>query len=441
MGQSISGTSKEVTPPVYFPKRDTTNHMEIDQGFLGQLRKEIVSMAPSILVYAVASWFVSRQVNKFLGEMNGNTSGKSKIGMRKSLSEKLKNPSIEYMEFNNHEYSLFDSVTSYEDIDATFSDVGGLDEEIDAIVDNVLTPMRLYHKFGTTDIAPSGLLLHGKPGTGKTLIARAIAKECQASFIYIQSSDIFDKFLGESEKRVTAIFSLADKLAPSIIFIDELETCLAKRGAGINSDLTNNVLGRFLSAWDGLVERTKPVVVLGATNRPEQLDPAVLRRLPIKLATKVPDLLGRVSIIQKLFKNELPLEDVTFEEIAASTEGYTGSDLKELQRVAGIQRLKRILNTIPDGPPRHAASTLPKSNPKEFETTPINKSDIIYALRKTASNDATINSLNAASNRQFDSISALSSLVSAIASSSKKSKSKSKKSTDELEEEVVVSDA
>ena len=437
MGQSESGVSKEVTAPVYFPKRDVANQM--DQGFLGQLRKEIVQMAPSILIYAVASWFVTRQVNKFLGEINGNTSGKSKIGLRKSLSEKLKNPSIEYMEFNNHEYSLFDSVTSYEDIDATFSDVGGLDEEIDAIVDNILTPLRLYHKFGTTDIAPSGLLLHGKPGTGKTLIARAIAKECRASFIYIQSSDIFDKFLGESEKRVTAIFSLADKLAPSIVFIDELETCLAKRSNSLNSDLTNNVLGRFLSAWDGLVERTKPVVVLGATNRPEQLDPAVLRRLPIKLATKVPDLLGRVSILQKLFKDELPLEDVTFEQIAADTEGYTGSDLKELQRVAGIQRLKRILNTIPEGPPRHAASTLPKSNPKEFETTPMNKSDIIYAIRKTASNDATINFLNSSSTRHSDGISILSSLVSAMEnnSKSKRPKSKSKKNTDELGEEAV----
>jgi SpoVK/Ycf46/Vps4 family AAA+-type ATPase len=155
--------------------------------------------------------------------------------------------------------------------------------------------------------SPNHLLTH----SGKTLIARAVAKECQAAFIYIQSSDIFDKFLGESEKRVTAIFSLADKLAPSIIFIDELETCLAKRGVGINSDLTNNVLGRFLSAWDGLLERTKPVVVLGATNRPEQLDPAVLRRLPIKLATKVPDLGGRIVILQKLFKNELPLEGGT----------------------------------------------------------------------------------------------------------------------------------
>lgn len=129
------------------------------------------------------------------------------------------------------------------------------------------------------------------------MIARAIAKECRAAFIYIQSSDIFDKYLGESDKRVAAIFSLAEKLAPSIIFIDELETVLAKRSNSTNSDLLNNILGRFLSAWDGLIERTKPIVVLGATNRPEQLDPAVLRRLPIKVATKVPDSNGLIVIL------------------------------------------------------------------------------------------------------------------------------------------------
>lgn len=436
MGQASSG--KEVEPANYFPKRQAAN--EGDNGILGQVRKEIVSMAPSLILYAVASWFVANQVNKILGEMSGSTAGKSKIGLRKALSEKLKNPKVEYMEFNNHEYSLFDSVTSYEEIDSSFSDVGGLDEEIDTIIDNVLTPMKLYQKFGTTDIAPSGLLLHGKPGTGKTLIARAIAKECQAAFIYIQSSDIFDKFLGESEKRVTAIFSLADKLAPSIIFIDELETCLAKRGGGLNSDLTNNVLGRFLSAWDGLVERTKPVVVLGATNRPEQLDPAVLRRLPIKLATKVPDLGGRFVILQKLFKNELPLEGVTFEEIAASTDGYSGSDLKEVLRVAGIQRLKRVLATIPDEPPRHAASTLPKSTPKEF-STPIIRSDVEYALRKTASNDDIINHLKSTSNSHFDGMASLIASLSNITSKdSKKSKSKSKKSPEE-DDGAVVSDA
>ena len=127
---------------------------------------------------------------------------------------------------------------------------------------------------------------------------------------------------------------------------------------------------------------------------------------------------------------------MTFEEIAASTDGYSGSDLKELLRVAGIQRLKRVLATIPDEPPRHAASTLPKSTPKEF-STPIIRSDVEYALRKTASNDDIINHLKSTSNSMASLIASLSNIAS---KDSKKSKSKGKKSPEE-DDGVAVSDA
>lgn len=183
----------------------------------------------------------------------------------------------------------------------------------------------------------------------QTLTAKAIANEAKSTFINIQSSDILSKWMGETDKLVAALFSLARKLSPCVIFIDEVETLLGSRGNEKSEhQVVNTMQGVFLSEWDGLQGGSAPVIVLGATNRPNDLDKAFLRRMPVTIQTKVPDLNGRLSIIVKLIGKEALHPAVNLNEIASLTEGFTGSDLRELVRLAALPRIKEMTKGIKD---------------------------------------------------------------------------------------------
>jgi ATPase family AAA domain-containing protein 1 len=174
--------------------------------------------------------------------------------------------------------------------------------------------------------------------------------EAGFSFLHVKSSSIIDKYLGESEKIVSSVFSLARKISPCVLFIDEMDTLLRQRTGAGPQNMLSSALGVFLSEWDGLMTHShSPVIVLGATNRAADIDPAFLRRMPLKIKVAEPDAVAREDILRCILRNEGTLSDcINLSTIAELLEGFTGSDLRELCRLAGISRMKRMMTNTPE---------------------------------------------------------------------------------------------
>ena len=275
--------------------------------------------------------------------MNGPTRDEVKA-IQVKLARKLGRPEIINMEFDGHESSIMQDVLCPSDLNVSFDDIGGMSEELKSIVENICTPLQLasaYEDFDRVAPIPTGVLLYGPPGTGKTLSARAIAKEANATFVVMKCSTVMSKWYGESNKTIGALFSLARKLAPSIIFLDEVDTLLGNRGQS-DSSAHQSLLGNVLAEWDGL-QGDAPVVVLGTTNRPHDLDKAFLRRMPLMIKTSTPTYAGRIDILRKMLVHEKLEEDVDIEGLALKTDNYSGSDLREFVRLATTQRAKELV--------------------------------------------------------------------------------------------------
>ncbi len=229
----------------------------------------------------------------------------------------------------------------------TYEDIGGLHEEVQRIREMVELPMRhpeLFQRLGIEP--PKGVLLHGPPGCGKTLLARAVANESEANFQSINGPEIMSKFYGESEARLREMFQQAEKNAPSILFIDELDAIAPKREE-VTGEVERRVVAQLLALMDGLTGRGN-VIVIGATNRPQALDPALRRpgRFDREIEIGIPDKQGRYEILQ-IHTRGMPLaEDVDLRELAAVTHGYTGADLEALCRETAMKTLRRYLPEI-----------------------------------------------------------------------------------------------
>ena len=225
-----------------------------------------------------------------------------------------------------------------------YEDIGGLKEEIQKVREMIELPLRhpeIFEKLGIE--APKGVLLYGPPGTGKTLLAKAVANESNAHFISISGPEIMSKFYGESEARLREIFKEAKEKAPSIIFIDEIDSIAPKREE-VTGEVERRVVSQLLSLMDGLEARGK-VIVIAATNRPNAIDPALRRpgRFDREIEIKVPDKRGRLEILQIHTRN-MPLDtDVDQDKVAAVTHGFVGADLEYLCKEAAMKCLRRLL--------------------------------------------------------------------------------------------------
>jgi transitional endoplasmic reticulum ATPase len=225
-----------------------------------------------------------------------------------------------------------------------YEDIGGLGDEIKKIREMVEIPMKhpeIFERLGI--VPPKGVLLHGPPGTGKTLLAKAVANESEANFILLNGPEIMSKFYGESEKKIRDIFEEAEKTAPTIIFIDELDAIAPKREE-VSGEVERRVVSQILTMMDGLKGRGK-VIVIGATNRVNAIDPALRRpgRFDREIEVGVPDKGGRLQIL-KIHTRGMPLtKTVNLEELASLTHGFVGADLESLAKEAAMNVLRKYL--------------------------------------------------------------------------------------------------
>src|SRR5215203_1075314 len=256
----------------------------------------------------------------------------------------------------------------------TYEDIGGIKNEVQKVREMIELPLRhpeLFDKIGIE--APKGVLLHGPPGTGKTLLAKAVANETNANFYSIGGPEIMSKFYGESEEKLREIFLQAQEKAPSIIFIDEIDSIAPKRDE-VSGDVEKRIVSQLLTLMDGLKTRGK-VVVIAATNRPNAIDPALRRpgRFDREIEIGIPDEEGRYDILQ-IHSRGMPLEqDVNLESIAKVTHGFVGADLEALSKEAAMRSLRRILPEINLEQPKIPAEILNKIK--------ITKQDFDEALR------------------------------------------------------------
>lgn len=232
------------------------------------------------------------------------------------------------------------------DIAVSWRDIAGLDSVIQELRESVVLPVRHRYLFNQSKLwhAPKGVLLHGPPGCGKTLIAKATAKEAGMRFINLDVSILTDKWYGESQKLASAVFSLALKIQPCIIFIDEIDSFLRSRNSN-DHEATAMMKTQFMMLWDGLNTNSQAtVMVMGATNRPQDLDKAIIRRMPAQFHIGLPNMEQRHQILKLILDSEVH-QNIDYNRLSKLTNGFSGSDLREMCRNASVFRMRHFMRT------------------------------------------------------------------------------------------------
>ena len=255
----------------------------------------------------------------------------------------------------------------------TYDDIGGMKDVIEKVREMIELPLKYPELFERLGIEPpKGVLLYGPPGTGKTLLAKAVANEADAAFFSINGPEIMSKYYGESEENLRRVFEQAKRNAPSIIFIDEIDAIAPKRDE-VAGETERRVVAQLLTLMDGLEERGR-VIVIGATNRPDALDPALRRpgRFDREIEVRVPDKEGRKEILQIHTRNMPLADDVDLDKLAEMTHGFVGADLAALCREAAMNALRRYLPKmdLDKGP-----------DPKLLEEMKVTMKDFLNALK------------------------------------------------------------
>ncbi|XP_066140452.1 outer mitochondrial transmembrane helix translocase [Euwallacea fornicatus] len=310
-----------------------------DPGFS---RTEVVRLVVRLtLVSAVTFWSIKWLMNQM------DPTNQSKKKARKTAEQQLKRlrankQLVQVDKLTDYEMMIAAHLVDPEDIKVTWADIAGLEGLIQELRETVILPIQRKDLFADSLLTtpPKGVLLHGPPGCGKTLIAKATAREAGTHFINLDLSILTDKWYGESQKLAAAVFTLAVKLQPCIIFIDEIDSFLRVRNS-TDHEATAMMKAQFMSLWDGLI--TDPnctVIIMGATNRPQDLDRAILRRMPAAFHVPMPNLIQRRQILNLILEHEPTSEEVDIETMAKCTDGFSGSDLRELCRNAAVYRVR-----------------------------------------------------------------------------------------------------
>lgn len=329
---------------------------------------------------AIPAWALEISLGGVLQSSSHSTSGQASLFSLSSLPAIRSKEEVMNLVTDKHERALVSNIIFPQDIGVSYDMIGGLDEVKETLRQCVTYPLkypRLYRE-GVAAEAVKGVLLFGPPGTGKTMLAKAVATEGGATFISVDASTIENKWLGESEKNAKAVFTLARRLAPSVIYLDEVDSVLSSREHGDDSShgTLTSVKTTLMQEWDGLKSSKDRVIVIASTNRPFDLDEAVLRRLPRRILVDLPDLATRKEILQVTLSDNRMSPNVNLTKIAETLEGYTGSDLKEVCREAVVRishdRAKQI----------DSSGLLSNADFLFSEIRPVNTTDFTEAIKR-----------------------------------------------------------
>ncbi|POW07549.1 hypothetical protein PSTT_08134 [Puccinia striiformis] len=331
---------------------DYYHSKKFKMSFLNQLKLSNLSPTTKkafsdLTLLAISQIFLFYGVKYILAR--ADPSRQSKDHLLKKSKKVMKNLGLDkkLLELDDHEAMLIGEVIQPDEIEVGFPDIGGLDPIINDLKESVIFPLCYPSTFKSSAglfSSPKGVLLYGPPGCGKTMLAKTLAKESGAMFINIKPSDLSSKWFGESSKLVAALFSLSQKLQPSIIFIDEIDSFMRERSR-TDHEVSGMMKAEFMTLWDGLATGSSRILVLGATNRPNDIDPAILRRMPKRIPIGLPNLEQRTNILNLLLK-DINMEDgLSIDYLAEQTANYSGSDLKEFCRTAVMAPIKELVRS------------------------------------------------------------------------------------------------
>jgi SpoVK/Ycf46/Vps4 family AAA+-type ATPase len=337
-------------------------------------KTEIISIVVRLSVLSVGTFFTLKWL---FGHLDPTKTQKKHA--KKKAQEQLTKIGIRGLTgLSDYEMMIASHLVDPSDISVDWSNIAGLNDTIQELKETVILPVQRKDLFAESQLTqpPKGVLLHGPPGCGKTMIAKATAREAGMRFINLDVSILTDKWYGESQKLASAVFSLAVKLQPCIIFIDEIDSFLRNRNTH-DHEATAMMKAQFMSLWDGLITDSDcTVIVMGATNRPNDLDKAILRRMPARFFINLPDAAQRREILELILKEEPVSDNLDISKLARNTEGFSGSDLREMCRNASVYRIRDYI--------RNSTRYVPSGDTDEYSDAvrPITMNDLEVALEK-----------------------------------------------------------
>lgn len=321
-------------------------------------------LASQAAVYCAIRWYFKRSDDR---------STKSAEAIKKLIGQKN-------LKLDEYERAISKEVVHPDEITVRFQDIGGLESIVSSLRETIIYPLvhpALFTSASPLLGAPKGVLLYGPPGCGKTMLARALAKESGATFINVPASTLTNKWFGESNKLVAGLFSLARKVQPAIIFVDEIDSFLRER-RGDDHEVMGMMKAEFMTSWDGLTSGSDRILVLGATNRPGDIDPAILRRMPKRFAVALPDAEQRFKILSLMLKDTKLDPYLSLRLLASQTTGFSGSDLRELCRNAAMVPVRECMRAM-----EHDEEALMKVEKEGFSMRSLTLTDFYEAEGST----------------------------------------------------------